>query len=306
MRWGRVDLGVQLGPVRLPSPLIGASGTMGSIHEFADVTDLSLYGAVVAKSVSAVPWSGRPAPRVAPERVGMLNGIGIQNPGIDAWLNEHAPLFGAVPTQTWGSAVGHTVDEFVEVATKMAGAGIAVVEINLSCPNLDGHLFALDPGLCKEVVSAVRAAVDVPVGAKLSPNAAAIVDVAEACMSAGADWVVLTNTALGTGIDVHTRRPKLSGNVGGYSGHGLKPLSLRCVLEVHRELPEVPIVGCGGISTGDDVVEYVLAGASAVAVGTAHFADPKVAGRMTRQLRRRLRGLGVRSLAELRGGVELW
>ena len=301
-----VSLTTRLGPVELSSPLIAASGTVGSVVEFSDVTDWSRYGAAVAKSVSAVPWTGRPAPRVAPAGVGMLNGIGIQNPGIDKWVDAYAPRFGSVPTQVWGSAVGNTVDEFVTVASKMEGSGVPVVEINLSCPNLDGHLFALDPKRSAEVVRAVRDAVDVPIGAKLSPNSEDIGAVASACADAGADWVVLTNTAWGMRIDVETRRPVLTGTIGGYSGAPLKPMAMRCVVEVRRAVSDLPIIGCGGVSTADDVIEYLLAGASAVAIGTAHFADPKVGTKVTKRLHRRLAALGVEDIDDLIGGMIPW
>jgi dihydroorotate dehydrogenase (NAD+) catalytic subunit len=300
------DLTTSLGPVTLSSPIIAASGTVGSVVEFSEVTDWSVYGAAVAKSVSAVPWTGRPAPRVAPAGVGMLNGIGIQNPGIDVWVEKYASRFPEVPTQVWGSAVGNTVDEFVAVAAGMAAAGVPVIEINLSCPNLDGHLFALDPKRSAEVVRAVRDAVDVPIGAKLSPNSEDIGAVAGACAHAGADWVVLTNTVWGARIDLHTRRPVLTGTIGGYSGAPLKPISIRCVLDVARAVPGLPIVGCGGVSTGDDVVEYLLAGASAVAIGTAHFADPKVGTRVVKGLGKRMAKMGALTPGELVGGMIAW
>ena len=301
-----VDLSTRLGPVDLTSVLIAASGTVGSVVEFSEVTDWSRYGAAVAKSVSGVPWTGRPAPRVAPAGVGMLNGIGIQNPGIDRWVEVYAPRFASIPTQVWGSAVGNTVDEFVTVATKMAGAGVPVVEINLSCPNLDGHLFALDPKRSAEVVRAIRDAVDVPIAAKLSPNSEDIASVAAACVDAGASWVVLTNTVWGTRIDLDTRRPVLTGTIGGYSGAPLKPIAMRCVVEVRRAMPDVPIVGCGGVSSGDDVVEYLLAGASAVAIGTAHFADPRVGTRIEKQLGKRMASMGVHRVEDLIGGMIPW
>lgn len=301
-----MDLTTRLGPVSLSSPLIAASGTVGSVVEFSEVTDWTVYGAVVAKSVSGDPWAGRPAPRVGPAGVGMLNGIGIQNPGIERWVADYASRFAEVPTPVWGSAVGHTVDEFVTVATRMVDAELPVVEINLSCPNLDGHLFALDPKRSAEVVRAVRDAVSVPVGAKLSPNSEDIATVAESCAQAGADWVVLTNTVWGARIDVDSRRPVLSGTVGGYSGPPLKPIAMRCVIEVHRALPELPILGCGGVTTANDVIEYLLAGASAVAIGTAHFADPRVGKKIWKRLTKRLDSMGVRSVAELVGGMESW
>lgn len=298
------DLSVELGPVALKTPLVAAAGTVGSVVDFTGVTDFSLYGAAVAKSVSGEAWAGRPAPRVGPAGVGMLNGIGIQNPGIDAWLEKVVPELAGVPTQVWGSSVGNAPDEFSRVAEGYAAAGIPAIEVNLSCPNLEGHMFALSPALAAEVVSAVRAAVDVPIGAKLSPNSEDIVSVAAACADAGADWVVLTNTAWGAGIDIHTRRPTLSGVIGGYSGIPIKPLALRCVIEVHRALPELPIVGCGGIASGEDVIEYFLAGASAVGIGTIHFAEPRAAKRIIKELESVLRRLGVERLVDLTGAME--
>ena len=234
----------------------------------------------------------------------MLNGIGIQNPGIDAWVEKVASELTTIPTQVWGSAVGNTPDEFARVAAGYSSAGLPAIEVNLSCPNLDGHMFALSPSLAAEVVSAVREAVAVPIGAKLSPNSEDIASVAAACGEAGADWVVLTNTAWGAGIDVHTRRPTLSGVIGGYSGIPIKPLALRCVIEVHRALPDLPIVGCGGIASGEDVVEYYLAGASAAGIGTIHFAEPRAARRIIKELESLLRKLGVTRLSDLTGAME--
>lgn len=297
----RPDLTARLGPVTLRSPLIAASGTVGSVVDFAGVTDFSHYGAAVAKSVSDVPWPGRPPPRIAPAGVGMLNGIGIQNPGVTAWLTEAAARFGAMGCPVWGSTVGTSVEGFVTVARALEDAGVPVVEINLSCPNLDGHLFALDAGLSREVVAAVRERVSIPVAAKLSPNAEDIVGVAAACRDAGADWVVLTNTVWGAAIDIERRSPVLSGTIGGYSGIPLKPIALRCVLEVHRAMPELPIVGLGGVSRGRDVVEYTLAGASAVGIGTVHFAEPRAATRILKETRRLLRRMGESRLSDLVG-----
>ncbi|MEX2279038.1 MAG: dihydroorotate dehydrogenase [Acidimicrobiia bacterium] len=296
-----IDLAVTLGPVALRSPLVAASGTVGSVIEFASVTNFGLYGAAVAKSVSDEPWEGRAAPRLAPAGVGMLNGIGIQNPGIRAWVEETVPRLHTVGVPVWGSAVGTTVAGFVTVAREMADAGIEAVEVNLSCPNLDGHLFALDPIRSAEVIRAVRAAVSVPIGAKLSPNAEDIVTVAEKCAEAGADWVVLTNTVWGAGIDIVTRQPLVSGVVGGYSGAPLKPIALRCVIEVHRAMPELPILGVGGVASGRDVIEYVLAGASAIGIGTIHFAEPRAAGRILRETRRLLGKMGEGRLSDLVG-----
>ncbi len=296
---------VTLGPLELATPLIAASGTVGSVAEWAPVGALEAYGAAVAKSVSLHPWSGNPPPRLAPAGAGMLNAIGIQNPGIAGWADAAGGLAGlGVPV--WGSAVGEGAGEFGIVAKGLAAAGVAAVEVNLSCPNVDGALFALDPGAAAEVVREVRAAVDLPVGAKLSPNAADVVAVAAAVHDAGADWVVLTNTAWGFGVDIEARRPLLSRGVGGYSGSPLKPIALRCVWEVHRALPGVPIVGCGGVRSGTDVVEYLMAGARAVALGTVHFAEPRAGRRVLRELVAWCDEHDVDRVADLSGAAHPW
>jgi dihydroorotate dehydrogenase (NAD+) catalytic subunit len=301
------DLSTRLGEIVLRSPLIAASGTVGSVWEWADVADVSPYGAAVAKSVAPVEWSGRPAPRIAPAAVGMLNGIGIQNPGIDRWSEIMEPRIPELAVEVWGSAVGETPDEYALVAKGLAATGIPVVEVNLSCPNLeDGRMFSLDRERSAQVIGSVVAAVAIPVGAKLSPNTDDVVGVAAACLEAGAAFVTLTNTALGFGVDVATRAPLLSGGVGGYSGPGLKPISLRCVYEVAKAIPGAPIIGCGGVMTGSDVAEYLLAGASAVALGTVHLAEPRAGKRIRRELIHVLDRTGAGSVTDLVGKVVPW
>ncbi len=299
-------LSARLGPIELRSPLIAASGTVGSVWEWAEVADVSPFGAAVAKSVAPVEWPGRPAPRLAPAGPGMLNGIGIQNPGIEVWVEKMTPVLPTLKIPVWGSVVGETPDEFAMVAKGLLSAGVPVVEVNLSCPNLDdGRMFSLDAARAAEVVAAVAATADVPVGAKLSPNADDVVGVAAACLEAGATFLTLTNTLLGFGVDLETARPLLNGGVGGYSGPGLKPVSLRCVYEVASALPGTPIVGCGGVTKGADVVEYLLAGASAVALGTVLLAEPRAGTRIVRELGRELDRRGV-TLDALVGGVIPW
>lgn len=234
----------------------------------------------------------------------MLNGIGIQNPGIARWVEELRPRIATLGVPIWGSAVAGDANGFAEVAGRLEGAGVTAIEANLSCPNLeDGVMFSFDPGRSATVVSAVRETVSIPVGAKLSPNTPDIVGVVAAVADAGADFVVLTNTAFGFGIDVDEARPLLSGGVGGYSGPGLKPISLRCVYEVARALPGLPIVGCGGVSSGRDIVEYLMAGASAVEAGTIHLAEPRAGARLVRELRAELDRLGFSSVADVVGTV---
>lgn len=298
---------VTLGALGLRSPLIAASGTVGSVWEWADIADVTPYGAAVAKSVAPEEWPGRPAPRLAPTRAGMLNGIGIQNPGIDAWRESMAPRIPHLGVPVWGSAVAGDPEGFALVAMGLAAAGVSAVEVNLSCPNLeDGQMFSFDERLSASVVSEVASAVKVPVGAKLSPNTPDIVAVAGACARAGADFLVLTNTALGFDLSIDTRRPLLSGGVGGYSGPGLKPVSLRCVYEVSRAMPEVPIVGCGGVMTGVDVLEYLITGATAVAMGTVHLAEPNAGARIQRELQEVCARLEIEDLTEIIGSVSPW
>ena len=189
----------------------------------------------------------------------------------------------------------------------LSTTGVAAIEVNLSCPNLEsGRMFALDRDASREVVAAVREATDLPIGAKLSPNSEDVVAIADAAVGAGADWVVLGNTVWGAGFDITTRRPLLSGVVGGYSGSPIKPISLRCVWEVSQALPDVPIVGLGGVSTSDDVIEYLIAGAAAVGIGTAHFASPRLGSRILSGVRRYMRRNQIEAIAELIGAVEPW
>ncbi len=302
-----VEHDVTLGPVRLRTPLIAASGTVGSVTDFAKVGAMEAYGAAVAKSVSDEPWTGRPAPRMAPTEFGMLNGIGIQNPGIEAWGEEVAGKLSKTGVPVWGSAVGHRPEGFVRSAVGLQDAGVAAIEINLSCPNLDdGSMFALDADAAATVVREVRAATTLPIGAKLSPNAEDIVAIAAAVAEAGADWVVLTNTAWGFGIDLETRRPLLTGGIGGYSGPAIKPLALRCVWEVARAMPQLPVVGCGGVVRGTDVIEFLMAGARAVALGTVHFAEPRAARRILDEIDEWCAARDIVSVSELVGTAEPW
>lgn len=304
---GRPALTTSLGPLELETPLIAASGTVGSVWEWATAADVTRYGAAVAKSVSPVPWEGRPAPRVAPTEAGMLNGIGIQNPGIEAWTSDMEARIGSLGVPVWGSAVASEPEGYALVAKGLDSAGVAAIEVNLSCPNLeDGEQFSFDPVRSQDVIETIVTAVDTPVGAKLSPNTPDIVSVAAACASGGADFIVLTNTAFGFGLSITERKPLLSGGVGGYSGPGLKPISLRCVYEVSRALPGVPIVGCGGVSSGRDIVEYLVAGASAVQAGTIHLAEPRAGTRLVSELETVLRRLGARFIDELVGTVGEW
>lgn len=301
------DLTTSFAGLALRSPLIAASGTVGSVWEWAEIADVRPFGAAVAKSVAPEEWSGRTQPRLAPTSTGMLNSVGIQNPGIEQWTVTMNAKLPKIRVPVWGSAVAGDPEGFALVAKGLAGVGVDAIEVNLSCPNLeDGRMFSFSAESSATVVEAVDSAVDIPVGAKLSPNTPDIVEVAAACSVAGADFVVLTNTAYGFGVSVESRKPLLSGGIGGYSGPGLKPISMRCVYEVARSIPDLSIVGSGGVLNGVDVAEYLIAGASAVEMGTVLMADPDAGVRIQNELTSVVERLGVTSLEEIVGTVSEW
>ena len=294
----------------LPNPVLTASGCAAAgreLHQFFDVAEL---GAVVTKSIMQRPRSGRPTPRMAETPSGMLNSIGLQGPGIDefiahdlAWLQEHGARV------VVSIAGGHT-DEFVELARRLAGhPAVALIEVNISCPNVEsrGQVFACDPIASSRVIGAVRRAADPaqPIFAKLSPDVTDITQIARACADAGADGFSLINTLLGMVIDTDTMRPKLGGVTGGLSGPAIRPVAVRCVWQVKNALPHMPILGMGGIRTGLDALEFVLAGASAVSVGTAVFGDPSAPVRILAELETALAERGFGSLAEAVGYAHL-
>lgn len=303
-----VDLSTRVGSVALPTPVMNASGTAGHADELADYVDLAGLGAFVVKSLCVGPWRGNPAPRVHMTQAGMINSVGLQGPGVDAWLATDLPLLRAarvrrIVVSIWGT----TVEAFAEAAALLADAPAEVVaiECNLSCPNTESHraLFAHDPQVAAEVIAACVEVSQRPVWAKLSANTDRLVEVAGAVATAGADAVTLINTLFGMVIDAETRRPVLSGRGGGVSGAAIHPVAVRAVHDVASAHPELPIVGVGGISTGRDALEMLLAGASAVQVGTAVFADPRVLGRVGRELEEWCAAHDVATLRDLIGAV---
>lgn len=282
-----VDTRVAVGSIELPHPVMLASGTAGYGAELARYLDLSALGAVVTKSLAAYPWDGNPAPRVAPAGIGMINAVGLQGPGVEHWLEHELPELLDTGARVVASIWGRSLDDYRHAAELMAAApaGVVAVEVNLSCPNLEGRrgIFAHDPDLSAEVVRAT-AAVGRPRWAKLSANTDRVVEVAAAVVDAGAEAVTLVNTLLGMVLDPATRRPVLGAGGGGLSGRGIHPVAVRTVHDVRRALPSVPIVGVGGVSSGWDAAELMLVGAHAVQVGTASFADPRAAGRIAAEL----------------------
>jgi dihydroorotate dehydrogenase (NAD+) catalytic subunit len=303
---GRVDLSTVVGSVALPSPLMTASGTAGHGAELARYLDLSALGALVVKSLSAEPWAGNPPPRVHEATAGMINSVGLQGPGVEAWLEHELPALLAARTRVVVSIWGHTVDDFARAASLLASAPreVVAVEVNVSCPNLEDRrrMFAHSPSATAEAIDAAKAC-NRPRWAKLSPNVHDIVEIADAAAGAGAEAVTLVNTLLAMAIDPATRRPRLGAVRGGLSGPAVKPVALRAVFDCHAARPDLPVVGVGGVASAPDVVEYLLAGACAVQIGTATFADPRTLDRVRLDLTRWCEHHGVRDLQELIGGA---
>ncbi len=304
-----VDLGVFLGPLSLESPVLTASGTFGHGDEVARLGDPARLGAVTAKSVSPEPWAGKPAPRLHMTASGMVNAVGLQGPGMTAWVEHDLPALRATGARVIASVWGHTVDDFARATEMLDGADVLAVEVNASCPNLhsidqQGGIWAHSPRATAEVVRAVRDATSLPVFAKLSPNVTDLTEIARAAVDAGADGLTLVNTVLALVIDAETRRPVLGGGGGGLSGPAIKPIALRAVRTVTRALPDVPVIGTGGVQTGVDAVEMLLAGASAVAVGTANFRDPRAPYRVLDELVEWCARHDVARVRDLTGALE--
>ena len=300
------DLTTTLGSLTLPNPVLTASGCAASGRELNQFFDVSTLGAVVTKSIMLRARSGRPTPRMAETPSGMLNSIGLQGPGIDAFIETDLVWLAAHGARTVVSIAGGHTDEYVALARRLYGnPAVSMIEVNISCPNVEsrGQVFACDPLASSRVIAAVRRVADpeVPVFAKLSPDVTDIVSIARACVDAGADGLSLINTLLGLVIDTDTMAPVLGGVTGGLSGPAIRPVALRCVWQVHAALPHIPILGMGGIQTGLDALQFVLAGASAVSVGTAVFGDPSAPVRVLAELEHALLERGFASLADAVG-----
>jgi dihydroorotate dehydrogenase (NAD+) catalytic subunit len=302
----QVDMSTCVGTVPIPGPVLTASGCSAFGRELEPFVDLTALGAVVTKSVQLRPRSGRPTPRMAETPSGMLNSIGLQGPGIDGLLADELPWLAERGARALVSIAGTRVEDFAELASRLRGVpGVLGLEVNISCPNVEsrGEVFACDPAAAHDVVRAVRAAADPahPVYAKLSPDVTDIVAVARSVADAGADGLSMINTLLGLVIDPDTMRPVLGGVTGGLSGPAIRPVALRCVWQVHQALPSVPILGMGGIASGLDALQFVLAGASAVSVGTAVFHDPSAPARVHAELAAALAARGFDRLADAVG-----
>jgi len=295
-------LAVDLCGVRLATPVLAASGCFGFGREMAQFLDLAEIGGVVTKSVSLEPRRGRPTPRIAETPSGMLNAIGLQNPGVEAFCRGDLEFLGEAGARVVASVVGRSAEEFARVAGRLAREdAVDLIELNLSCPNVDsrGEVFAADPGMAALVVRTVKSVARQPVLAKLTADVTDLVAVARAAVEAGADGLTLINTLLGMAVDVHRRRPKLAAVTGGLSGPAIRPVAVRCVWQVAQALPEVPIVGAGGVATGEDAAELLLVGATAVQVGTASFVNPLATAAVADGLRDYLQSQRIASVTEL-------
>jgi dihydroorotate dehydrogenase (NAD+) catalytic subunit len=298
------DMRTRLGAAELPNPVLAAAGCAGAGRELAQFIDVNRVGAIISKSIMTEPRAGNPSPRLAETPSGLLNSVGLQGPGIDAYLQRDLPWLLSRGARVVVSIAGQTFREYGTLAARLSdAAGVSAVEINLSCPNAEdaGRLFALDPQTAGTVVARVRGSLryDIPVFAKLSPDVTDIVAVAGACVAAGADGLSLINVMLGMAIDPGTLRPALAGAYGGLSGPAIRPVAVRCVWQVREAFPDLPIIGTGGVRTGRDALELLLAGASMVGVGTAIIHDPSACSRVLRELEEELAAIGVDRVADV-------
>jgi dihydroorotate dehydrogenase (NAD+) catalytic subunit len=302
------DLSVRLGGLALPNPILTASGTFGYGLEFAHLAALDKLGGIVTKGLSLEPLKGNRPPRIGETRGGMLNSIGLQNIGIEAFLADVLPGLGRFPARVVVNLFGYEFDDYARLAERVDPfAGVAAVELNVSCPNVQkgGIEFGHDPELLERLVRSVRGATGKPIAVKLSPNVTSPAAIGEAAKAGGADILSAINTLLGMAIDPHTRRPRLATTRGGLSGPAIKPIAVRIVYDVAKKVG-LPVIGIGGVETVDDVLEFLLAGASAVQVGTALFRDPRTAERLVDGLAARLAAEGVPSVRDLIGAVKPW
>ncbi len=293
--------------LNLKNPVMTASGTFGYGLEFQNYGDLASLGGIVVKGLSLQPRPGNPTPRVAETPCGMLNAVGLQNDGVESFVKEKLPLLPWKDVPVVANIYASSAEEFGELAARLNGVpGVAALEVNISCPNVHagGSLFGQDPGQAAAVTAAVRAgAPDKLLIVKLTPNVTSIADIARSVEDAGADAVSCINPLLGMAVDLRTRRPRLANVVGGLSGPCIKPVALRCVWQTARAV-KIPVIGVGGIACAEDVLEFVLVGASAVEVGTASFMRPDAAFRIVQDLPRAMEAFGVQSLDELRGQLK--
>lgn len=299
-----MNLSVNIAGVTLKNPVVTASGTFGSGFEYSEMTDLNKLGAVVTKGVANVPWEGNPTPRVAEVYGGMLNAIGLENPGVDVFIERDIPFLRKFDTRIIANVCGHSVEEYIETIEKLNETDVDMFEMNFSCPNVkQGAIaFGQDPHVLEATAKAVKAASKKPVIIKLSPNVTSIKDMALAAESGGADAISLINTLIGMKIDINKRKFVLANKTGGFSGPAVKPVAVRMVYEASHAV-KIPVIGMGGISDADDAIEFILAGATAVAVGTMNFIDPQATAKVAAGIEAYMKKYNVDDIKELVGAV---
>jgi len=300
-----VDLSVCLGRLELRNPVLVASGTFGYAREMEALVDLGRLGAILPKTITAQPRAGNAPWRTIETPAGMLNSIGLDNDGIEAFIAHHLPYLKSLSTPIIVSIAGHDFEEFVAMASRLDGLpGVAALELNISCPNVSGGVdFGTDPAMCRRVVEGVRASCRLPILAKLTPNVTDIAAVARAAEAGGADAISAINTCLGVAVDWRNRRPLLGNVLGGLSGPAIKPIALRAVFQIARAV-RIPVVGIGGIANIDDVMEFLVAGAAAVQIGTANFYNPGVSMTVLDSLPAALAELGARRVSDVVGTLQ--
>jgi dihydroorotate dehydrogenase (NAD+) catalytic subunit len=298
----KVNMRVNVAGIEMKNPVTTASGTFGFGEEYSPYIDLSRLGALVVKGTTLQPRQGNPGPRIAETPCGILNAIGLQNPGIETVTGEILPRIKDLNVPVIINIAGDTPEDYGQLARKIDGSGAAGIEVNISCPNVKkgGMQFGSDPAAAAQVTKAVKANTDLPVIVKLSPNVTSIVQVAESVTEAGADALSMINTLLGMKIDIHTTRPLLGNIMGGLSGPAVKPVAVRAVWQVYQRV-QLPIIGMGGITSADDALEFIMAGATAIAVGTANFVNPRVTMDIIEGIERFLRNKGYTDINQLIG-----
>lgn len=299
-----MNMKVNLAGVTLKNPVMTASGTFGSGAEYAEFVDLNQLGAVVTKGVASVPWEGNPTPRVAETYGGMLNAVGLQNPGIDLFVERDVPFLAKYDTRIVVNVCGRTKEDYCEVVSRLSGQPVDLLEINISCPNVKegGIAFGQNPKSVEEITKEVKKCASQPIIMKLSPNVTDISEMARAAEAGGADAVSLINTLTGMKIDIHKRAFALANKTGGLSGPAIHPIAMRMVYEAAHAV-KIPVVGMGGIASAEDAIEMILAGATAISVGTANFYNPTVTMEIVSGIREYMEQYGVEDIQELVGAV---
>lgn len=300
-----MNLGVEFCGIKFKNPVFTASGTFNSGKEFESIVDLNQIGGIIVKGVASTPWKGNPSPRIAETYGGMLNSVGLQNPGVDVFIKEDIPFLRQYDTKIIVNLAGRTISEYVEVVEKLRDADVDMLELNISCPNVKegGVAFGIDPAMAELVTREVKKVARQPLIVKLSPNVTDIAEIARAVEAGGADGISLINTLIGMKIDIHKRRAVLARKMGGFSGPAIKPVAIRMVYQV-SQATNLPIIGLGGIMTGEDAIEFMMAGANAIAVGTANLLNPRATMDVLDGIKKYMNSYNILDINEIVGIIE--